>query len=103
MIDRSLELVEKNAKLIEPRQDLAIVNFVTPGENPVYAGAAGAPAEMTPTVCIHTFPLPFQKWRHLFTDTFARHVDSLLQRLGAGEIDFRGGGEYALPTGAEEA
>ncbi len=68
MIDRCMALIEQNTKLIEPGQDLAIVKFVTPGENLVYAGAAAAPENMTPTVCIHSFPLPFQVWRHLFTD-----------------------------------
>ena len=41
------------------------------------------------------------EWRHLFTDTFARHVDTLLRRVRAGEIDFSGGGDYGLPTDAE--
>lgn len=64
----TLELIEKNAKLIAPEQDLGVVHFVTPGENPIYAGAAAAAARLTPTVVIHSFPLPFSAWRHLITD-----------------------------------
>lgn len=68
MIDVCTQLVQTNAKLISPDQDLAICKFVTPGENPIYAGAAALPDAMTPTVCIHTFPLPFHVWQHFYTD-----------------------------------
>ena len=48
--------------------DLGIVHFVTPGENPSYAGAAAGSARLTPTVCIHSFRLPFSAWRSYFID-----------------------------------
>ncbi|MCE9590687.1 MAG: aminotransferase class IV [Planctomycetes bacterium] len=64
----TLELIEKNASLLAADEDLGVVHFVTPGENQVYAGSAAAPARLTPTVCIHSFPLPLSVWRPLITD-----------------------------------
>lgn len=68
MLAKTLELAESNARLIGPDEDLGIVHFVTPGENALYAGSAGGSGPMTPTICIHSFPLRFELWRHLFTD-----------------------------------
>lgn len=68
MRDRTLELIRTNRELIEPGADLGIVHFITPGENEIYAGSAAGSARLTPTVCIHSFPLPFRVWRHLFED-----------------------------------
>lgn len=64
------ELIERNAALLPPAVELAVVFFITPGEQRIYAGAAAAAStgEMRPTFCIHSFPLPFRIWRHLFTD-----------------------------------
>lgn len=56
------ELVEHNGKLIDARAELGLVVFVTPGEYPTYASMYGRPARTTPTVGVHTFPLPFQLW-----------------------------------------
>lgn len=76
----SRELVAHNARLVDPQDELALVHFVTPGELPVYAGAAALSARTTPTVCAHTFPLPFELWAkkmesgaHLVTPSI-RHV-----------------------------
>src|ERR1035437_2036969 len=65
MRQRTLELVEANCKLLTPDQELGIVHFVTPGENQVYAGSAAGGPRLTPTVCIHSFPLPFAFWKPL--------------------------------------
>jgi branched-chain amino acid aminotransferase len=65
---RTHELIEANCKFIEARQDLGVIHFITPGENRIYAGSAAATARLTPTFCIHTFPMPFSAWRHLFTE-----------------------------------
>ncbi|MCH2203233.1 MAG: aminotransferase class IV [Fuerstiella sp.] len=62
------ELIRRNSELLEPHQDLALVKFISPGELRLYTGAAGRAGEMPPTYCIHTFPLPFQVWRHYFTE-----------------------------------
>jgi branched-subunit amino acid aminotransferase/4-amino-4-deoxychorismate lyase len=76
----SRELVEHNARLLPEGGELGMVHFVTAGELPVYAGMAGRPANMTPTVCAHTFPMPWQLWAkkyrtgsHLVTPS-TRHV-----------------------------
>jgi branched-subunit amino acid aminotransferase/4-amino-4-deoxychorismate lyase len=61
------KLIETNSGLIGPNEELGVVHFVTPGEQPLYAGSAAGSARRTPTVCVHSFPLPFFAWRHLFT------------------------------------
>lgn len=58
----SRELVVHNAKPIGPGEELGLIHFVTAGEFPVYAGSAAPGQPMTPTVCAHTFPLPFGLW-----------------------------------------
>lgn len=68
MLARTNELAEANCKLIGPDEDLGIVHFVTPGENALYAGSAGSSGQLRPTICIHSFPLRFEMWRHLFTE-----------------------------------
>ncbi len=53
------ELAKTNAELLGPDDELGLVIFITAGENRLYAGSAGASARQTPTICVHTFPLPF--------------------------------------------
>ncbi|MBI2441842.1 MAG: aminotransferase class IV [Lentisphaerae bacterium] len=67
MLAKTRELATRNAALLNPESELAVVHFITPGENPIYAGSAGGAGALTPTICIHSFPLPFRLWRHLFT------------------------------------
>lgn len=74
------ELVEHNTGLIGPDDELGVVVFVTAGEYATYAGGAAAAARTTPTLCAHTFPLPFELWAekmqhgaHLVTPSI-RHV-----------------------------
>ncbi len=66
LVECTRSLIDANSKLIGPEQDLGVVHFVTPGEYPVYAGTTGKPARLTPTLCIHSFPLPFAVWRPYF-------------------------------------
>ena len=40
--------------------------FVTAGPNLTYVGLAGMPASPTPSVCVHTFPLPFELWANSY-------------------------------------
>jgi len=58
----SRELVAHNAALLPEGGELGLIHFVTAGENALYAGSAGGGARTTPTVCAHTFPLPFELW-----------------------------------------
>lgn len=76
----SQQLVEHNAALLPEGGELGLIHFVTAGEYPTYAGMAGQPPRTGPTVCIHTFPLPFEMWAekmrsgaHLVTPSI-RHV-----------------------------
>ncbi|MEX0711104.1 MAG: aminotransferase class IV [Pirellulales bacterium] len=76
----SQQLVEHNAGLLPEGGELGLIHFVTAGEYPTYAGMAGQPPRSGPTVCIHTFPLPFELWAekmrsgaHLVTPSI-RHV-----------------------------
>src|SRR5262249_44420630 len=58
----SLELVANNAKLVDQADELGLIQFITAGEYATYAGMTGRPIRSTPTVCVHTFPLPFALW-----------------------------------------
>jgi branched-subunit amino acid aminotransferase/4-amino-4-deoxychorismate lyase len=76
----SEEVVGHNARLIEEEGELGLIHVVTAGEYATYAGMASRPARTTPTVCIHTFPLPFELWarkmregQHLITPSI-RHL-----------------------------
>jgi branched-chain amino acid aminotransferase len=76
----SQELVEHNARLLDDAGELGLIHFVTAGEHSVYAGMSGRPARTMPTVCVHTYPLPFGLWAkkmlagaHLVTPSI-RHV-----------------------------
>ena len=51
------ELVARNYPLLAPGDDLGLSIFVTPGP---YAAYSSEPAE--PTVCLHTYLLPFRLW-----------------------------------------
>jgi branched-chain amino acid aminotransferase len=63
-----MQIVKHNAGMLRPEEDLAIVLFITPGEHPLYAGAAASRVHLEPTFCIHTFPLVFSLWAHLFRE-----------------------------------
>jgi branched-subunit amino acid aminotransferase/4-amino-4-deoxychorismate lyase len=55
----SNELIARNSRLLEMGDELGLIHFVTPGEYRTYASG---PARATPTVCAHTFVLPFELW-----------------------------------------
>lgn len=58
----SHELVDHNVGLLEEGGEIGLIHFVTAGELPLYAGAAAKPGPPQPTVCAHTFQLPFDFW-----------------------------------------
>ncbi len=70
------ELVVANSRRLPPRGDLGIVILVTAGSIPMYAGGA---CSTEPTVCIHTFPLPFQQWATKYTTGQSLVVPSMHQ------------------------
>ncbi len=53
------ELVDQNHRLLASGDDLGLSIFVTPGAYPAYA-SSDRPSR--PTVCMHTYPLPFRLW-----------------------------------------
>lgn len=63
------DLLAHNAGLL-PGRELAIIFYLTAGENRIYAGSAGISAELTPTFVMHTFPLPFELWKKAFHDGY---------------------------------
>ncbi|MFO1020566.1 MAG: aminotransferase class IV [Planctomycetales bacterium] len=76
----SEKILQHNKQFIGPDDELGMIHFVTAGEYKTYAGMAGRQANSTPTVCVHTFPLPFELWaekfekgQHLITPSI-RHV-----------------------------
>jgi branched-chain amino acid aminotransferase len=66
MLATTLEVAEHNAALLPEGKELGIIQFVTAGTFSVYAGSASHGDKMTPTVCIHTFPLPLHLWAQGF-------------------------------------
>jgi branched-subunit amino acid aminotransferase/4-amino-4-deoxychorismate lyase len=56
------ELVGHHASLIHEEDELGLIIFVTAGEYRAYATSTGRAARTEPTVCVHTFPLPFELW-----------------------------------------
>ncbi|HEY7329188.1 MAG TPA: aminotransferase class IV [Gemmataceae bacterium] len=76
----SQELIEHNTRLLDESGELGLIQFVTAGENPIYAGISERPPRTSPTVCVHTYPLPFALWAkkmltgaHVITPSI-RHV-----------------------------
>lgn len=83
-------VVAENAKLIPRQHDLGLIAFVTAGQNQTYIGRVNSaspltekmaqevdqpkvlsprqpPARLAPTVCVHTFPLPFELWADAYS------------------------------------
>jgi branched-subunit amino acid aminotransferase/4-amino-4-deoxychorismate lyase len=56
--DACRQVASRNYSLLESGDDLGLCIFVTPGPYPTYDDGG----ETKPTVCIHTYPLPFSKW-----------------------------------------
>ena len=53
------EIVRRNRALLAAEDDLGLAMIVTPGPSPAFAPAGAQPR---PTVCLHTYPLPFGQW-----------------------------------------
>ena len=75
----------ENVKRIPADHDLGMVVFVTAGQNLTYLGYTGLAQAKTPSVCVHTFPLPFELWAdkydtglHLVTTTVGSVPDNVI-------------------------
>jgi len=77
-------LLEENADPDEPLADLGVVIFVTGGPQAMYA--QGLQDSDGPTVCVHTFPLPFERWAAKYTEGQTLVVPEIAQ-IPAGILD----------------
>lgn len=68
-------VVAVNRRTLDPADDLGVSIFVTPGRYPPYGG----PGPSTPTVAIHTYPLPFYLWADKYTTGESLMVSSIRQ------------------------
>lgn len=80
LIAASRELLTHNTALIPADDELGLIQFVTAGEYGSYVASRDISVRSGPTVCLHTFPLPFALWAkrmqsgaHVITPTI-RHV-----------------------------
>ena len=60
--DAIAQIAERNSALIPKHDDLGIVAFVTAGQNLTYLGGKARDRVSDGTVCVHSFPLPFELW-----------------------------------------
>ena len=62
LLQAGQRVVEHNFKLVNPRLDLGLTLFVTPGLYPTYR----ATGDDGPTIGVHSYPLPFALWREKY-------------------------------------
>jgi branched-chain amino acid aminotransferase len=55
-------------RFLPANRELALVLFATPGPIGYYLGQSGGPGDGPPTLGLHTFPLPFARYRPLFAE-----------------------------------
>jgi branched-chain amino acid aminotransferase len=60
------ELVAQNTSLLRPEQDFALVMAATPGPVGYYLGTTAGAGAGQPTLLMHTFPLPFDRYARYF-------------------------------------
>ncbi len=58
----SQRLIEHNGTLLGSDAELGLIQFVTAGEYPTYAGMSASAPRVGPTICLHTFRLPLARW-----------------------------------------
>jgi branched-chain amino acid aminotransferase len=66
-IEISLKLIKHNLDIYGGK-DLGLVFYMTAGSNFIYAGSAGGAGEYEASYVQHTFPLPVELWRTIFTE-----------------------------------
>lgn len=78
-------VIDENSRLIPSNHDLGLVVFVTAGQNLTYLGRDQLKRARTPSLCVHTFPLPFELWSghyeaglHLVTTSVAGVPDDVI-------------------------
>jgi len=76
-------VVQHNAALVDAQLDLGISMFVTAG---LGANAPGSSVQTGPTICVHTYPLPFSNWANLY-DSGQNLVTPSIRHIPADCID----------------
>jgi branched-chain amino acid aminotransferase len=66
LADVANEVASRNHALMDPGDDLGLAIFVTPGAYTTMTSTARAEIPAGPTVCVHTYPLPFQLWAETY-------------------------------------
>lgn len=56
------DVARHNHALLPAGHDLGVIVFVTAGQNLTYLGGSHRAEAARGTVCVHTFPLPFELW-----------------------------------------
>jgi branched-chain amino acid aminotransferase len=82
------KLIEHNCSLVASSDDLALVMFATPGPIGYYGGASGAAGDGPPTLGMHTFPLPFGRYRRMLSEGVHLAVPSV-RHVPATSVDSR--------------
>jgi branched-chain amino acid aminotransferase len=79
------KVIAENARLIPTDHDLGLIVFVTVGQNLTYLGQNELARARTPSICVHTFPLPFELWSdqygtgiHLVTTSVQSFPDQVI-------------------------
>jgi branched-chain amino acid aminotransferase len=72
-------LVEHNKAFLGSEGDLAVVVFATPGIIGYYLGEPGGAGDASTTLGMHTFPLPFRRYRRLFEEGATLAIPSVRQ------------------------
>ena len=88
LVELAEELIARNSALVAAGGDLALVMFATPGPLGYYLGETGGAGDGSPTFGMHTFTLPFGRYRHLFTEG-ARLVIPRTRQVAAVAVDPR--------------
>jgi branched-chain amino acid aminotransferase len=81
------ELIAKNGPLLTPGQELALITFATPGPVGYYLGESGGAGDGPTTLGMHTFPLPFERYRRFFAEGVSLAVPIQHVHNPAGLID----------------
>lgn len=88
LIATAEKLAAHNAGLLTEDRELALVMIATPGPIGYYAGEPGGPGDGVPTLIMHTFPLPFARYRRLFSEGATLFIPPV-KHVSAASVDPR--------------
>ena len=82
------KVVAQNSSLLPVDHELGLIVFVTAGQNLTYLGRDQMSLAKTPSVCVHTFPLPFELWADKY-ETGLHLVTTSVKSLPDDVVDSR--------------